>query len=154
MKKSTTFAAAILLFAFLLTPGAFAQGGPGFRWHGSGGWGMGTPYQRMYDPSKMVTVKGTVAELTTVAPMKGMYQAVALMVKTDTETLEVHLGPEWYVGRLDTQIRKGDSVEVMGSKASYSGKTWIVAAEVKRGKDVLVLRNKAGVPVWSGWRRW
>ncbi|HPS94491.1 MAG TPA: hypothetical protein PK600_08510 [Deltaproteobacteria bacterium] len=115
---------------------------------------MGTPYQRMYDPSKMVTAKGTVVELVTVAPMKGMYQAVALMVKTDTETLEVHLGPEWYVGRLDTQIRKGDTVEVMGSKASYSGKTWIVAAEVKKGKDVLVLRNKAGVPVWSGWRRW
>jgi len=115
---------------------------------------MGTPYQRMYDPSKIVTVKGTVVELATVAPMKGMHQAVALMVKTDTETLEVHLGPEWYVGRLDTQIRKGDTVEVMGSKASSSGKTWIVAAEVKRGKDVLVLRNEAGVPVWAGWRRW
>jgi hypothetical protein len=43
--------------------------------------GMGTPYQRMYDPAKVETIMGTVEAVETVAPMKGMHRAVSLMVK-------------------------------------------------------------------------
>ena len=38
-----------------LSAESFAQRGA-MKWRGSGGWGMGTPYQRMYDPAKVETI--------------------------------------------------------------------------------------------------
>jgi hypothetical protein len=153
MKKIIVGVAAVSILALLFAVDSYAQMGPGFKWHGSGGWGMGTPYQRQYDPAKVETINGTVEAVEMVTPMKGMYKAVALMVKTGSETIAVHLGPEWYIGRLDVKILKGDTVEVKGSRISFAGKPAIIAAEIKKGDTVLVLRNEAGIPVWAGWRR-
>ena len=85
--------------------------------------------------------------------MKGMYNGIHLMVKTDKETISVNLGPEWYIERLDTKIEKGDKIEVKGSRVTLSGKPAIIAAEVKKGDSILVLRDSAGIPAWAGWRR-
>lgn len=155
MKRTTMFITMIMSLTLLCAGDSFAYkgDGPGYRWQGSGGWGMGTPYQRMYEPAKMETIKGTVEALETLAPMRGMHKAVALKVKVDSETMTVHLGPEWYISRLDTKIVKGDKVEVKGMRATFDNKPAIIAAEVKRGDDVLVLRNESGAPVWAGWRR-
>jgi hypothetical protein len=141
----------VSFFSLLLTTESFAQ--RGMKWQGSGGWGMGTPYQRMYDPAKVETISGTVESVDRIAPVKGMYPAVALTVKTDKETITVHLGPEWYIGRLDAKIAKGDSVEVKGSRVTFGDKPVIIAGEIKKGDKVLQLRDNAGVPVWAGWRR-
>ena len=155
MKRSTAVAAAVTVIAILFTANSYAQMGPGYKWRGSGGWGMGTPYQRMYDPAKVETIKGTVEGVETVTPMKGMHRAVTLMVKTDKETIPVHLGPEWYIERLDTKIQKGDVIEVRGSRVSFDGKPIIIAAEIKKDKSehIIVLRDDAGIPVWAGWRK-
>lgn len=85
--------------------------------------------------------------------MKGMYSGIHLILKTDKETIDVHLGPEWYIERLDTKIKKGDKIEVKGSRLTISGKPAIIAAEVKKGDNVLILRDSAGIPTWAGWRR-
>jgi hypothetical protein len=50
-------------------------------------------------------------------------------------------------------IEKGDKIEVKGSRVMFAGKQAIIAAEVKKGGSVLVLRDSAGVPAWAGWRR-
>ncbi len=153
MKKSVIIIIAVLSVLFLgLASESFAQRGA-MKWRGSGGWGPGTPYNRMYDPAKAETVSGTVEAVETVTPMKGMNPALALVLKTDKETIPVHLGPEWYITRLDTKLVKGDAIEVKGSRATFAGKPAIIAAEIKKGDSVLVLRDNAGVPVWSGWRR-
>lgn len=135
-----------------LSAGSFAQRGA-MKWKGSGGWGQGTPYNRMYDPAKVETVSGTVESIGTAVPMKGMYAAATLTLKTEKETIAVHLGPEWYIGRLDTKIAKGDAIEIKGSRVTFAGKPVIIAAEVKKNDNVLVLRDNMGIPAWSGWRR-
>jgi hypothetical protein len=122
-------------------------------WRGSGGWGMGSQYNRMYDPSTVETIAGTVESVDKVTPMKGMYYGIHLMVKTDKETIPVDLGPGWYIERLDTKIEKGDRIEVKGSRVMFAGKPAIIAAEVKKGEGVLLLRDSRGVPAWAGWRR-
>ena len=123
----------------------------GYR--GSGGWGMGSMYQRMYNPATVETLKGTVEAVDKVMPMKGMYYGIHLLLKTDKETVSVHLGPGWYIERLDTKIEKGDRIEVKGSRATMMGKPVIIAAEVKKGESVLKLRDENGIPVWAGWKR-
>lgn len=44
-------------------------------------------------------------------------------------------------------------VEVKGSRVTVEGKPSIIAAELKKGDDVLILRDTGGIPAWSGWRR-
>jgi hypothetical protein len=139
-----------LLFA---TTDSFAQKGPGMMWRGSGGWGPGTPYNRMYDPKTVETVSGEVVNVSQITPNKGMGAGVHMTVKTDKETVSVHLGPSWYLENQDVKIEPKDKVEVKGSKITFGGKPTIIAVEVKKGDEVLKLRDDAGFPVWAGWRR-
>ncbi len=107
----------------------------------------------MYDPATVESVSGDVVSVEKFMPTKGMRHGIHLMLKTAKETVSVHLGPGWFIDRLDTKIEKGDRIEVTGSRVTIEGKPAIIAAEVKKGENVLVLRDKVGIPVWSGWRR-
>jgi len=151
MNKSLISGLGITLMIFLATS-AFAQPGPCMKWRGSGGWGMGGNYQRVYDPKTVESVKGTVESLDTPAPMKGMHHAVIIVLRTAKETIPVHLGPEWYIGRLDMKIQEGDTLEVKGSRVSFNGKPAIIAAEIQKGSQTLTLRDDKGIPVWAGWK--
>ena len=142
----------VVAVAVLLTAST-ALAGPWNGWRGSGGWGMGSQYNRMYNPATVETLSGTVEVVDKVTPMKGMNSGVHVMLKTDKETISVHLGPEWYIERLDTKIQKGDTIEVKGSRVTFAGKPAVIAAEVKKGDSTLVLRDSAGIPAWAGWRR-
>lgn len=153
MKKMNLFmpvAAIVLLFA---APNAFAQRGPGMMWRGSGGWGPGSQYNRMYDPKAVETITGEVTGVDRITPVKGMSGGIHMNVKTDKETISVHLGPAWYLENQDVKIETKDKVEVKGARTTFAGKPAIIAAEVKKGDEVLKLRDDNGFPVWSGWRR-
>ncbi|MEA1901291.1 MAG: hypothetical protein U9N47_11135 [Thermodesulfobacteriota bacterium] len=43
-----------------------------------------------------------------------MHYGIHLLLKTDKETISVHIGLGWYIERLDTNIEKGDKVQVQG----------------------------------------
>src|SRR3989337_2208911 len=86
-------------------------------------------------------------------PRKGMSSGIHLQLKTETGTLPVHLGPAWYIERLDMKIVKGDKLEIKGSRVTFEGKPAIIAAEVAKGDGVLVLRDASGIPAWAGWRK-
>jgi len=146
MKKTAYVLTGILLLSMVST--VFGE-----SWRGSGGWGMKGAYQRVYDPATAETIRGEVIDLEKFAPMKGMRRGIHLMLKTDKETIPVHLGPDWFIERLDTKIEKGDRLEIKGSRVTLGGKPAIIAAELKKGESVLILRDSTGVPVWSGWRR-
>ncbi len=140
----------VAVFALVVFSASFAQAWRG--WRGSGGWGAGSAYQRMYDPATVETVSGTVQSVEKFRPMKGMHYGIHLMLKTARGTISVHLGPEWYVERQDIKFSKGDKVQVTGSSLTFDGKPAIIAQEIKKDGGTLVLRNKAGVPEWAGWR--
>jgi len=52
----------------------------GMKWQGSGGWGLGSKYGRMYDVKTVETITGTVAKVETIIPVKGMSYGVHLSV--------------------------------------------------------------------------
>jgi hypothetical protein len=146
-----TLIAVITLLAVALTTESFGQ--TGMKWRGSGGWGPEGAFGRMYDPKTAETIKGTVVSVDRVAPMKGMNAGLHLAVKTDAQTVSVHLGPSWYLENQDVKIQPGDVVEVRGSRVTIAGKPALIAAEVKKGDATLRLRDETGIPVWAGWRR-
>jgi hypothetical protein len=125
----------------------------GMMWKGGGGWGAGTPYARMYNPQTLENIAGEVISVDQITPGKNMSYGVHLILKTDAETISVHLGPVWYIENQDVKIEVKDKVEITGSRITFEGKPAIIAKEVKKGDEVLVLRDEDGLAVWSGWRR-
>lgn len=55
--------------------------------------------------------------------------------------------------RSSTKLAVGDAVEVKGSRVTSWGRPAIVAVRVRRGNDILVLRDDRAIPNWAGWRR-
>ncbi|MGE5174600.1 MAG: DNA-binding protein [Betaproteobacteria bacterium] len=143
--------AVIVAGAVFAEPGQGPQAGPGY----CNGCGMGTGRGagRMYDPARVVTVLGQVVSVEHIAAPRGRGTGVVLKVNTGSETLSVHLGPQWFIDKQEMKFSAGDTVEVKGAKAERVGGDVFLAAEVKKGSDVLKLRDDRGIPVWAGWRR-
>lgn len=120
--------------------------------HGSGGWGHGSQYGRMYDSNSVETISGEVVSVDTFTPMGGMSGGMNLRLKADDETVDVHLGPAWYLQNQDISIEPKDKIEVKGSKVDFNGQFVLMAAQVKKGDATLMLRDESGFPVWHGWR--
>lgn len=139
MSRKTLITAALLLGS-VLSAGVFAQAGGG--WGGNGGHG------RKYDSNTVETVKGTIESVAMVEKGKG--HGVHATLKTDQGTIEVDLGPSFYVDAQPVKISAGDAVTVTGSKIARGDRSVIIAAEVTKGGEALKLRNAStGVPLWS-----
>lgn len=153
MKNLGACVAIVAALSLLLATQSGAQAGRGYRYGGSRGWGPGTQYGRVYEPKTVETVSGEVVSVDKITPIKGMSYGVHLTLKTDKETISVHLGPGWYIENQDVRIEPKDKVEIKGSRITFAGKPAIIAAEVKRGDQILKLREENGFPVWAGWRK-
>jgi hypothetical protein len=153
MKKLNLSLVLAALAMLVFAASSYAQPRQGGMWRGSGGWGPGSQYNRMYDPKTVETISGEITTVDRITPMKGMSGGIHMNVKTDKETISVQLGPSWYLENQDVKLEAKDKVEVKGARATFAGKPSIIAAEVKKGDEVLKLRDDNGFPVWSGWRR-
>jgi hypothetical protein len=151
MKRFMTWIAVMAMFSFFAATDTLAQHRG--MWKGGGGWGPAAPYARMYNPQTVETISGEVVSIDKITPMKGMGYGLHAVVKTDKETISVHLGPGWYLENQDVKIEPKDKIEVKGSRITFEGKPALIAAEVKKGDEVLTLRDAQGIPAWSGWRR-
>lgn len=151
MKKIGALLTVVSVLSLVIAADSFAQKGPG--WKGSGGWGASGRYGSMYDPKTVETISGEVVSVDKIRPIRGMFHGVHLTVKTETETISVHLGPGWFIENQDTKIEAKDKVEIKGSRITFEGKPAIIAAEIKKGEEVMKLRDENGIPIWSGWRR-
>ena len=150
-------------------------GGPGYEQRGRMGYGYGyggyggyyggypmypgpgreDPYKKIFDSKTIKTISAQVIKVDQVPePRFGM--EMRLTVFTDKkEVLPVYLGPAFYiVGSEQTKHFKiGDKVTVSGSQATRGGEPFMIATTVKRGNEVLRLRDKDGTPEWIGWKK-
>ena len=150
MKKVLLIFAAIMASVGLSCVSTAQRGAMG---RGGGDWGPGSPYARLFNPQTVETISGVVESVGKFSPTNGKSDGVHAVVKTNKETITVHLGPAWFIDNQDPQIGPGDKVEIKGSRITFEGKPAIVAAEVTKDGQTLPLRDASGVPVWSGWRR-
>jgi hypothetical protein len=101
-----------------------------------------------YDPKTEVTLTGSVEAVDRAQYANMPRMGIHLILKTGNETTEVHLGPAAFVDRKMT-FEKDDTVQITGSKVTMMGKTVVIAREIKKGNEVLKLRDENGVPLWS-----
>lgn len=106
-----------------------------------------------YNPSTVVTVAGTIAAIDRMSPKRTSKPAnVRLTLQTPQGPVMVLLGPADYVEQQPVRLAVGDPVEVTGSQASKGRKARIIAAQVRKGNEVLQLRDPSGRPLWRGVR--
>ena len=129
MKKFRWSISIIGILALVLAAGAaWAQPamGPGGG-RGRGGMGGGMAYNRMYDPKTVETVSGEVVSVNQTAYGRRGAMGVHLTLKTDKETIPVHLGPSSYVDQQGITLAAKDKIEVTGSRITFQGKPAIIA---------------------------
>jgi hypothetical protein len=146
--KQTLVLAAMLTSMTVAVSTSFAQKGMG----PDGGARRGG---RTYDLNTVETIRGEVLSVEQIhgtGGKSGRGYGIHLIVKTDKEEIAVHLGPGWYIEKQSLKIVPKDTIEVRGSRIMSEGKPAIIAAEVKKGDQVLKLRDTNGVPAWSGRR--
>jgi hypothetical protein len=101
-----------------------------------------------YDLATETKMKGTIEELK--LPEKGSEKKGAhLTLKSGTDTLDVYLCPKSYLVDMGSTLAKGDDVTLTGSKVKQDGVDMVLAREVVKGNDTLVLRDDKGKPVWD-----
>lgn len=149
MKK--TYRIPVALFAalgLLLALAAYAAEEPP-----PGPPGRGAHYKQMYDTKTTETISGEVVKMKQIPHRRGTGFGIALILKTDKEEIPVHLGPSFYLDKQEVKIGEKDRIEVTGSRVTTKrGKTFLLAAEVKKGDALLKLRDENGKPLWGGKR--
>ena len=110
------------------------------------GTNAGTP---KYDSQTETTVKGTVEELK--LPAKAN-EIAHLIVKSGSETVDVYLCPKSFLDDMSLSFTKGEEIAVTGSKVKLDEADMVLAREVAKGNDTVMLRDPKGVPVWN-WQK-
>jgi hypothetical protein len=101
-----------------------------------------------YDVSTETKMNGEVEEVK--LPPAGSEKEIAhLLVKIGTETVDVYLCPKSFLDDMGVSFSKGDQITVTGSRIKQGEADLILAREVVKGTDDLVLRDAKGNPVWG-----
>lgn len=104
----------------------------------------------LYDPQTVTTISGVVVSLTPPQAEAGLPYLAYLTLRTEEGKIKIFLGPSLYVDKFPVKINVLDKIQVTGSKITWEGKPVILAAEVRKGDQVLKLRETNGTPVWGG----
>jgi hypothetical protein len=147
MKKVGTLVLSIGVLCLLLSTTAWGQGrtGPleGGRWEPPG------QYSKMFDAKNLETFSGEVTTVGQLTPGYGMSDRVWLGLQTDKHMILVILGPTWFHKVQNFKIEPKDRLEVKGSMITGMEEPMFIAIEVKKGDQVLKLRDDSGYPVWA-----
>jgi hypothetical protein len=120
----------VLSFAIFLSATACAQAGP------------------KYDVATEAKFKGTIDDLK--LPPKGSEKEIThLLIKMGSDTLDIYLCPKSFMDDMGVSFAKGDEIAFTGSKVKQGEGEMILAREVVKGSDTLVLRDAKGNPVWN-----
>ncbi len=101
-----------------------------------------------YNPATEVRETGTVEDVREATGYRG-WSGIHLLLKTEKEDLDVHLGPKAYLAESGFTFTKGDYIEVLGSRVRLGATDALLAREVLKDGKTLVLRDANGVPKWS-----
>ncbi len=143
--KKMLLLAGVFILGLGLVSGLYAQAAPP----------AGPPRAaRMYNPATVETLAGEVVQVNVRTSRRtGAPGMMSLLLKTEKETIDVHLGPSWFIDQQNFKLAAGDRVELKGSRITRPGRTFIVAGEVRKGNQILKLRDEQGNPLWPRGRR-
>jgi hypothetical protein len=105
---------------------------------------------RLYDVKTVETFQGAIARIEKIACRRAGMYSVSFLAQQDKESIPVYLGPGWYVEKHNVKLAEGDKVRVVGSRITIKKRPIMLAKEIKKGEQVLRLRDDKGFPLWAG----
>jgi hypothetical protein len=102
-----------------------------------------------YDPATVIDVMATVMEVREVPPGSPL-SGVHLLVRTQTETLDVYLAPAEFLKEFEISFAKGDRLQIAGSKVKLGETHVVLLREVRKRETTLYFRDRKGTPNWKG----
>jgi DNA/RNA endonuclease YhcR with UshA esterase domain len=100
-----------------------------------------------YDVQTETKIKGTVEDMK-MPPATSKKEAVHLVLKSGTDTIDVYLCPKSFLDDMGMDFGKGDELSITGSKVKQADADLVLAREVVKGNNTFVLRDAKGNPVW------
>jgi hypothetical protein len=135
LRKFAVMAMAALLLSGAATLAAAQTGG--------GGGPM-----KLYNPQTVELLTGQIERMERLTPKRANApQWLGFILKTDKESILVLLGPSRFIDKMAFKPAAGDLVTVKGSRVTFQNRPLILAAEVRKGTQVLQLRDDAGRPI-------
>ncbi len=111
--------------------------------------GLGSGINNIYDVNTVETISGEVTSVDNIKSENTLYYGVHITMYSINGQIVVHLGPSWFVENQDVQIAVGDYVIATGSRVTYNENQVIIAKEVMKENNVLLLRDDKGYPLWA-----
>lgn len=102
----------------------------------------------VYDPATEINTIVAIVDVRKV-PKEDILDGIHLTVKSKNDSFDVYLGPVDFVKLFDVAFKKGDEIELTGSRVRVQGEDLVLAREVRFGHVTLILRDKAGWPYWD-----
>lgn len=117
------------------------------------------PYgMELFTPENLREYQGRIAAMglaISTAPGEEDQPTNALMIALEAEqegTIQVLLGPSWYLYQLEPRLRVGDQVTVAGWLVPMDDAEMVVAKSVTKEGQTIMLRDDYGRPLWAGGR--
>lgn len=101
-----------------------------------------------YDVRTETKIKGTVDEVN-LLPLGNRKDLRELVVKSGDNQLHIYVCPKTFEEEMGINFAKGDEIAITGSKVKQDALEVILARELVKGTDTLVLRDDKGEPVWD-----
>jgi hypothetical protein len=109
------------------------------RHDGVGCYGEDYQERRAYIPTAFETINGEVIDLYETTSRSGYRSGLHLLLKTNEKTIDVRLGPIWYLEQENFNFEPGDSLEIKGDLVTDSQMPTMIAIEVKKDNQLLTL---------------
>jgi hypothetical protein len=111
-------------------------------------WGEPSDDDPKYNLKSEVTASGVVEKVGDHRGRRGTPRT-EITLKTPAGIIEANLGPAIFLEENKLKLVKGDAVIVTGSQVSTSGGERILAREVRKASQTVVLRSPDGQPRWE-----
>ena len=103
-----------------------------------------------YDLHTETKTKGVVDEVNLLS-VGAREDFTELIIKNGDDKIRIYLCPKPFQEGMGISVNKGDQIAVTGSKVRQEGSDMILARELVKGTDTLLLGDDKGNPVWD-WR--
>lgn len=112
-------------------------------------------YSTLYKPGTSEKIQGEVVSMGKTNSGNGKTLCEYLTLKTSKGNIWVILKPESYNPKKNLAIQPSDQVEITGSRIRLPGKSALIAAQVQKGRETMVLRDvQTGRPAWAVGDNW
>jgi hypothetical protein len=103
-----------------------------------------------YDVHTETKTKGVVDEVNHL-PLGTKRDITELIIKNGDDKIHIYVCPKAFEEEMGMSLAKGDAISVTGSRVKQDAVDVILARELVKGTDTLILRDGKGNVVWN-WR--